>query len=74
MMDNETRWLFERTCYGVPKTKKGHVPKFRTGTGGTTLRGDCSCGAVLIRAKGCNRAGLDYAIGHACLAYQEHVK
>ncbi len=63
--------LFAQTAGPTLKESPGHVPDILIK--GSSVRVVCSCGERLGGGRGCNRAGMDYAIYYAKLAYMDHV-
>lgn len=69
-MDTTTRDHFGRICSGLPRQKRGHVPRCRTV--GLAVVCSCSCGKKSPRQRYGNTAGWGYAVDAARRWYLRH--
>lgn len=71
-MTRQTKDKFSRTCYGIPKQKRGHVPEIEER--GTRMALRCSCGYRKPVGTWGNQSGWAYAVVSVYHKYQRHVR
>lgn len=69
-MDQISKSIFDGTCYGRPRQRRGHIPTIRIK--GLSVQCACSCGAKSIRSTFGNRAGRGYAVAAQWHWYMQH--